>query len=356
MKLEGKNILLISPEPWSNMKVSKHHYAEHLSKKNSVYFLNPPGNSFEQQKEIDQLFIIDYKPKFKGLHLLPQWISAKLIQLEYNELQENVGVNFDVVWSFDPSRFFNLTKIEAIKICHIVDWNQKFQRKILAKTADICFSTSSYLQAELGLYNKNSYFINHGYAERKILQIELPDQLDKRPRTGYIGNLNIKYLDWSLIYQVASKHSDVLFYFIGPYDLDAGTEKMKETFQLSNTIFLGQINAKLIPSYLDQMDILLLAYKAEQYPKQLANPHKMLEYLGSGKPIVSTHTKEYEACKLLSMSKNLADFYSIFASTINNLEEHSNSQIREARIALAKENQYEEQISRIESFINSYLS
>lgn len=353
MKLEEKNILLISPEPWSDMKVSKHHYAEHLAKKNKVFFLNPPGHTFEQQKESDQLFILNYKSKFKGLQRLPQWISARLIKLEYDRLQENVGVKFDVVWNFDPSRFFNFSKIDALKICHIVDWNQKFQRKTLAKTADICFSTSSYLQEELGRFNKHSYFINHGYAKRKVVDIDLPDQQDQRLKAGYIGNLNIKYLDWSLIHQVVANHPEVLFYLIGPYDLRAGEENLRMVYQLENTRFLGKIHSELIPSYLAKMDLLFLAYKADMYPKQLANPHKMLEYLGSGKPIVSTFTKAYEdQLSSIAMGEKKKDFFQIFADTCKIENEPKKISKSDMRIKLTKANSYEQQIKRIITYIN----
>ena len=38
---ENKTILLISPETWGPVKVSKHHYANYLAKANQVYFFNP---------------------------------------------------------------------------------------------------------------------------------------------------------------------------------------------------------------------------------------------------------------------------------------------------------------------------
>lgn len=352
MKLEGKNILLISPEPWSDMKVSKHHYAEHLAKKNRVFFLNPPGHTFELQKQSDQLFILDYKPTFKGLKWLPQWISAQLIKLEFNQLQENARLIFDVVWNFDPSRFFNLKKIEALKICHIVDWNQKFQRNLLAKTSDICFSTSSYLQEELGRFNQHSYFINHGYAKRKVVDINLPDQQDQRLKAGYIGNLNIKYLDWSLIHQVVINHPEVLFYMIGPYDLKAARENMKKVHSLENIRFVGKIHSELIPSYLARMDLLFLAYKADEYPKQLANPHKLLEYLGSGKPIVSTFTKAYEdQLSLIAMGEKNKEFLQNFDATCQ-IENDTAMSLSEMRIKLAESNAYEQQIIKIVTYLN----
>ncbi|MEP5362778.1 MAG: hypothetical protein ABJQ37_03000 [Reichenbachiella sp.] len=357
MKLEGKNILLISPEHWSDMKVSKHHYAEHLAQKNQVWFLNPPSQNFLVTRKSDQLNIIDYRPKFKGLQYLPNWLSAILIRTELTHIQSQIGYSFDIIWNFDPSRFFNLSKIDAFRICHIVDWNQKYQRQTLAKTADICFSTSSYLQEELGKFNRHSYFINHGYAERKIVEIDLPDQKDKRLKAGYVGNLNIKYLDWLLIHEVVTQHSEVLFYFIGPYNLESGDPQMKEVLLLENSRFLGKVDAGLVPSYLVKMDLLFLAYKADEFPKQLANPHKMLEYLGSGKTIVCTFTNEYKTFpNLITMSEKNNNFSQIFTRCMvefSNLNHKNNSS---ERLNLAYNNTYDQQLKNIENYLNAEIS
>ena len=49
--LRNKTILIISPQAWGKMFLSKHHYAIELAKRgNAVYFLNPPGENIIEQK------------------------------------------------------------------------------------------------------------------------------------------------------------------------------------------------------------------------------------------------------------------------------------------------------------------
>ena len=49
--LKGKTILILSPQSWGKMFVSKHHYAIGLAKKGAVvYFLNPPDQENHQPK------------------------------------------------------------------------------------------------------------------------------------------------------------------------------------------------------------------------------------------------------------------------------------------------------------------
>lgn len=66
--LTNKNILIISPDKWSELYISKHHYARYLSKNNTIWFLNAIGN-YKLEKKISiqkhnnyNIYIIDYKP------------------------------------------------------------------------------------------------------------------------------------------------------------------------------------------------------------------------------------------------------------------------------------------------------
>ncbi|MFY0628612.1 MAG: hypothetical protein JXR07_20105 [Reichenbachiella sp.] len=352
MILEGKNILLISPEPWSEVWVSKHHYAHHLAKmSNKVFFLNPPSKITEVNEVEPNLWVIHCKPKYRGLHFLPHRINAFLTKVEFQYVQKLSEIKFDMIWNFDSSRFFNLSKIDTVNICHIVDWNQNFQREILAATSNLCLSTSSYLQEELARFNPKSYFVQHGFTPNKIVPIELPGN-SNQIKAAYVGNLNIKYLDWPLIHKLVSSKPDVDFYFIGPYNLDEGHELMKSVFDLDNSFFIGPVPSYMIGSYLDLMNILLLVYLANKYPIQLSNPHKILEYLGSGKTILATHTSQYDQhLKLLFMTSQ-EQYIENFNKIISKLTIHNSIYLKEKRIDFAIQNSYSNQIKKIAKFIN----
>src|SRR5690606_2306919 len=128
--------------------------------------LNPPTKkNLISLTEFDNLWVIDYLPFIKGLRYLPGFLQRKLIKVKYNQLQKLTNIRFDIVWSFDNSVFFDFSVFpkSILKISHMVDMNQNFQIAKAAKTADICFGTSSPIISRLNLYNKNSFFINHGF-------------------------------------------------------------------------------------------------------------------------------------------------------------------------------------------------
>src|SRR5690606_40493981 len=60
-----------------------------------------------------------------------------------------------------------------------------------------------------------------------------------------------------------------------------------------NVHYLGVLKADELVSYYSLADVLLIAYKADEYKDQLSNPHKMMEYLASGKMIVATRSEEH---------------------------------------------------------------
>src|SRR6186713_730734 len=73
--LRNRTILIVSPQSWGKMYVSKHHYAIELANYgNKVYFLNPPQTDKKEKMtgkilirpsgNQDNLFIIDHRISF----------------------------------------------------------------------------------------------------------------------------------------------------------------------------------------------------------------------------------------------------------------------------------------------------
>lgn len=343
--MKGKSILLISPEPWEGHRVSKHHYATVLAEMgNRVYFLDPLFGSFHSEDIDLNLSVVKFKGHLRGLRFIPSFLQAIFIARDLKKLELAVGEKFDVVWNFDSSRFYNLLRVRnKLRICHIVDLNQDFKREILAKTSDFCFCSSDPIFSSLRLHSSKVFKINHGLKIPGIGIEELTLPGTNRIKAIYSGNLDISYLDHQLLDGLISNFKDVDFIFIGAYS-DSNPLALKVA---ANMFLLGMKPAADLQSYYKRADVLLVTYLADEFLEQLANPHKILEYLYSGKVVLATKTLEYLSNELIVTGSSYSDFLEKFRNIKDNLQ-HFNSEVKSReREAFALDNSYEKQVMRI---------
>jgi hypothetical protein len=351
-----KNILIISPEFWNGHSVSKHHYAKELAKAgNSVYFLNPPTqtkNIVITKSEYENLYSINYSA-LKGVRLLPKFLRVAYLNSFLKNFENKIGKKLDIIWLFENSRFYDLEFAQnRLKIYHQVDLNQNFNVKEAASSADICFCTTEFIRKELKKYNYRVYKINHGFNDKKLnLNEKLKNKIDKtKINVGYVGNLDIKYLDINLIEKLVSKFSEINFNFVGGY-LEQN-EFYKRLSKYKNAIFIGKIKSEYIVSFLEEMDINILAYQADIYKEQLANPHKVMEYLASGKVVVATYTDEYKYhMNLIEMVMQNSKFIDKFLEVVNNLSYYNSLEKIKLRKEFALKNSYKNQIKKIDIYL-----
>lgn len=354
MKFINKSILIVSPEPWDHIFVSKHHYATHLaSLGNKIYFLNPPADNEECKETIyDNLYSVSYRGFIKGLRFLPTFIQRTVFRKVFDKLQELCNTKFDIVWSFDNSVFFDFKALpdSVYSISHIVDWTQDFEFKKASLTADLCLSTSKYILEKQKKYNLKSYNIGHGFNEINNNLKTFPLKGNNKVNCGYAGNLDIKYIDWQIVEKLIKHNPNVDFHFAGQWkNKDRFTNiSLEENFH-----FYGKLDANDLPSFYGEMDLLLLVYQYEKYPEQLANPHKVMEYLASGKMIISNWLEEYSALHghLISMSKNASDLIECFNKVTSDFDFWNSAKKMAQRKEIAMKSNYMNKIKEIELFI-----
>jgi len=360
MEFRNKAILLISPESWDHIFVSKHHYAIHLAKKgNRVFFLNPPGKVESISKtDFSNVFAVNYFQFPRGLRFFPSIARRILIKRKFNQLQMLCDTEFDVIWSFDNSVFFDFSSIpkNVLKISHIVDLSQNFQTAMAARTADYCFCNTELIKARLLKSNPHVFKINHGFnLQISDKPIMLPGK--SKIKAVYAGNLAIPYLDWPILLQCVTSNPGVDFIFIGPgKDHETIKEFTRQLSRKDNCYFIGEVKANELSIYYKAAHVLLVCYQEKFQKSQVTNTHKMMEYLGSGKMIVATYVEEYaalEAKGLFLMSDNNQGFISSFKKALDELEFWNSEEKQLARKAFALDNTYEKQIGRIEKLITS---
>ncbi len=355
MNLFDKSILIVSPEPWNHIFVSKHHYAVHLAKReNRVFFLNPPSkaNNFEET-DFKNVFSVKYTGFIPGLRFFPHFVQHYFIKKKYNELQRICNVNFDVVWSFDNSVFYDFSALpnNILKISHIVDLNQDFQFKKATLSATICLGLIPEIVERQRKLNTNSFLIRHGLAVSTgdIESTVLPGL--HKVKALYVGNLYMPYIDWECFCRAATKYEAIDFIFLGSNQHLIKKHWLTTLRNHSNIHFVSAVPSHNIPAYLAGANILTLAYTPEYY-KIYASPHKLMEYLYSGKPIVASFTPGYETHdNLVYMGRNQNEWLEKFSYVVENLAGCSADSLMKLRKHYALNNTYDKQLDRINKII-----
>jgi hypothetical protein len=380
--LSNKTILILSPQSWGNMLLAKHHYAIELAKRgNTVYFLNPPDNDHWNLKSgrhrirvhssgihpglilIEQKLFFPYKLKFHSRALY-----NVLIKRQIQEIQECIGKIPDIIWSFDLGNLFPLTLFHKsiFKIFHPVDEPGDRNALKAAAGANILFSVTKEILGKYKDFPIPSFFINHGLAEEFIHGGENVRLREEPINVGISGNLLRPDLDRKILQQIIRENPQVSFHLFGSYsagqsNIGAATGSSADSFiealkTAKNVILHGVLKTGELAARLNKMDAFLISYDVQLDQSKGTNYHKVMEYLSTGKVIISNNITTYrefpELIRMIDERTSNERLPLLFRETLSNLEKWNSEQLRHRRKSFACDNMYQKQIDRIELHIN----
>lgn len=384
MMAETLNILLISPQPWDHIRISKHNYAITLADGgHEVVFMNPPVAGLAVRSQLDDapghdgLKILSYRsPWFARLRfqLAPvfDWLMTRYIKrmLQLHRLQP------DLVWCFDLNLFSDLSVFGAAnRIYHPVDPLSEPRHLQPAKSADLLLTVSDRIAEQLVPAGKAVEVINHGLAapfeelakSRQTILKYMRDQhiqdlrKDGRVQVGYAGNLGRRPVNRVVLSKIVQQNVQADFHFWGPADAESAevADFIALLGRQSNVNLHGVVSQSQLADGFRGMDLFLLSYTADPRESDRSNSHKLLEYLSSGRVVVSSRIQAYEKTQdllVMSDSQTDEDLPQRFADTLLRLKELNSVQLQLDRIALALDNTYDCQIDRIFKLLNSAIS
>lgn len=351
-------VLIISPEPWETNQVSKHHYARTLAGRgHTVLFLDPPGPagsamSIEKANgEVGEILLVRGPRVAPGLRFMPRFLRRALERRWLERLERTAGVHVDIVWLFENSRFYDMSFAgDRLKIYHQVDLNQDRHLAEAAASADISFAVSDIILDQIARYAANVRKVPHGVlAVASEANGDWPWIRPGRKAAACVGNLDIAYLDARTCREVVCGSPEMDFHFIGSYSEAAELHQALHT--MPNAFFWGRLPSTDLPKALKKMDVMMIVYDTTHHRDQVANPHKLMEYLASGNVTVATFMDEYKslADDLIVMVDQPADYPAAFRAVVADLDRWNSPELRAARIAFALDNTYDRQLDRISS-------
>lgn len=298
---QPRTIILISPQRWDAPAVSKHHYARLLGEQgHRVFFVEPPdlgarGRTVGIERSVSQgVDVVRYRiPFLYRTKFHARWLFQFMMGQAAPRIVRAIGEHIDLVWDFDDNLLFNdLRRFSANRsIFHPVD--NIPPELSSAKHAQLILSNNEAYMTSLPPGRAGKILIPHGtqnaYVEFGKAQLArgFPSFRDKPLTVGYVGNLDRNDMDWEALHAVVEGHPDLLFRIIGPYGREASS--IRETARLrgnANVSLVGRMTSEEIIASADDIDIWFLAYRYRE-GSSLIYPHKINEFLATGKPILS---------------------------------------------------------------------
>lgn len=356
MQLRGKRILLISPEPWEGLHMSKHHLSQALAARgNAVYFLDPPVAHAMGilSEEHDGVTVLRYRHWLRGVNYMPaainRWYYKRLVQ----QLAKHTGGAFDIIWCFDTSRMQYFPTGIGYGLLHLADYDILHMGKGLIPTADFILTTGQVVADAIAPFARSRVVnIGHALDERWMQDIDsLAERTIAEPHDAvFMGQLANSYNDWEGFHDVAASHPQMRFTFIGPYDDSFPEPAFYRLRALPNVTFTGLKQKDELVPLLRAAHILFFGFRSGTRAKERANPHKVLEYLSTGNVVVGSWTMEYANNRgLFRMADEGADLKACFDSAVRDFQVLNAPLERARRIAFAKERRMSRLIERIEA-------
>jgi teichuronic acid biosynthesis glycosyltransferase TuaH len=398
MELKDKTIFFLGTTKFDGREQStSFSIAKQLSKTNTVYYIDYPFTlkdyfKFKESDQIkfrksyfslssngviatdDQNFKIIIIPPLLSINFLPEGLIYRLI-LCLNEfiiirrLKKVIKeYNIKDLIYFNSFNFHypNIADAlhPALTVYHCVDpmitpYDIKhgiISEGKLVKQSDLVICTSRQLYNEKKLQNKNTFFIPNAADiahSGKVLSADLPvDEYVaglKKPIIGYLGTIE-RRINYPLLKEVIEKNPDKNFVFAGPLT----AEFVPEWFnQIPNLHLLGRIPHEHTPNVIKGFDIAIIPFKKDEVSATIF-PLKLFEYLGAGKPVISTNFNP-DIEEFTNGTVLFCEDADSFSNAIENILATDNEEKKLARIAIAAENTWDKRASDISSLINSNL-
>jgi glycosyltransferase involved in cell wall biosynthesis len=226
------------------------------------------------------------------------------------------------------------------------------ERKLLA-AADVVFAGGRKLWQAKKLQNENCHFYGCGvdvshFGKARSADTKTPDDIAKlkTPILGYFGVVDER-MDYELLVKLADANPDWSIAMVGPQI------KVDAVPQRPNLHWLGQKNYLELPAYCKAFNVCMMPFALNE-ATEFINPTKALEYMATGKPIVSSAVADVVTNfgDVVSIARSHDEFISLCRDAIAKADA-----IRiEEGLKQAAENSWDSIVARLEQHISDALA
>lgn len=359
------------------MFISKNHYALELARRGNKVFYLPgpdqrnklkPGEVKISPLGHDNLFNVEHRLPFPYvLKFRARFLYDLLLKKHIANILKHTGP-MDIVWSFDLSNTIPLSAFpgSCIKLYMPVDELEERMAVKAAKGADVIFSVTNEILDKFRSLNIPLVFLNHGVSEMFLAEQPV-NNINDVISIGLSGNFLRPDIDRATLLKIIANHSDIQFHFwgsvgktnsnlVGGLD-DGAMHFVQELEQKRNVVLHGAVKPAQLAEELQKMDGFLICYDINRDQSKGTNYHKIMEYLATGKVVISNNVTTYNTLPgLIEMTPsrdNNNELPALFHKVVANINYYNAQERRQQRIAFAGQQTYPNLVNRIEAALTA---
>lgn len=309
----GEGIIVFSHLRWSFVWQRPQQFLSRFAESQPILFIEEPEFILEPGTEPR---IEVEKPMANVTTVRPQFPrDAQRGQAIYRDLQRlakqaasvpEFGGAFDrpLLWFYDPMAI--AWALDAFDVKGIVydcmDELAQFKNppsglieneQKLLREADVVFTGGYELWLKKSQQHPNVHFFGCGveydhFAKAQSDNTEVPEDVREiaSPVLGWFGVIDER-MDYDIVREMAALKPEWNFVFVGPVvKVDPANLP-----QSSNIYWIGQRNYDVLPNYCKAFDICIMPFALND-ATEFINPTKALEYLATGRPVISTAVRD----------------------------------------------------------------
>lgn len=301
---------------------------------------------------------------------IPEATSRKRANLDaiYQRLLQNtlagpIGRRFErpVQWFYDPmaAPLFAGQLGERAIVYDCMDELSQFrgapaelvrrEHELLA-LADVVFAGGPKIHRAKSRLNPNCHCYGCGvdadhFGAALLEQTQLPEEVRNmgRPVLGYFGVVDER-IDYELLASMANAHPEWNIVMVGPLT----KIEPEHCPQLPNIHWLGGRDYGQLPSYAKAFDLCLMPFALNE-ATEFINPTKALEYMATGRPIVSTAIED--VVLQFSSVVRIGNTHELFIRRCEEALENPSAMRINAGLKLARRNTWESIVAKLEGHI-----
>ncbi|OAQ38095.1 glycosyl transferase family 1 [Pedobacter psychrophilus] len=309
----------------------------------SINFI-PEGSLYRKLLSYNESLIVKRIEKIKKKYKIKDFIFINSFNIHYPNIGTLLNAKLNVYHCVDPI---------------IEDYDAKhghLSEEIILKNADLVICTSKELYKNKLEQHPYTFFVPNAAdfehsekANSETTEIH-PNILDiKKPIIGYFGNIE-RRIDYRMLEKVMKLNSDKSFVFVGPIEAEYLKKIKKET---PNLYLIEQVPYKLMPSVLKGFDVAIIPFKKDSVSHNIF-PLKLFEYLGSGKPVISTDFN-IDLDEFTNGTVPYCKTADEFSNAINDALLNDNQEKQNLRLKAAKDNTWDKRLDEFSNILQKHL-